>query len=1131
MTNEAGVMVYEYVVPFGYDEISFNVNLYGEVAEVVHDYDSDEDFYNVNMSSGEVTREFKVVAEDEDYEQAYRITFVESTGESTDVDVEAYYYVNNDHPMLGNYRSEFVEFEDSVDEDGNAIANGKVTISRFYDQSEGVNINVNSNDSVEVEYPVDEYDNSITGPFEPGDTASFTVTSANGQNSKTYYVEFVLESEEASKAIGFETFTVTYVNADGETVTEDVDVDKASADGAVIKFDEETIGNNINEYDDYYVNVYAKTDKNSLVVSRETNAFDYDNDSDDEITNYDLDISKQGVVSLVLEVVNSNGFSKTFTVKLVNMVKAVDPEINNPEIEYTDINGYWQWDSIYFTEDGVGEVKLRPYYSAEDYPIIVYGYTADGTKFEKRIYKEDFVDGKYEFTILSKAYMAEEGKDKPAEKEYKIVIFEPTAPMVMVVYKDIWYGEGFDDFTEEECEIKDDNTGKIRIPYSSSDVSVEVTLLNGESKTITPVWNEDNSASTVKFTDENGTDYTVNIEKEAPSNSTDLYVELFVQYSEDEEDCDWFYFSGDAYNEKNELTITIPKDVVTTNLHVSPTEYGTLAKGESFIENLSPGVLKYTVVAEDGEATEDYTIYIVESAGNSTDVDMSIDFEIESGYYYGTEIEFEEQNGTMVTNYTLPCKYNEEKGVTFYNRTIEKVTIEGDFVDTYGGTGTLYPSDENGWSFDFVVTAADEKTKQNYRINFAKESEEEAKIAEMKTLWLRFKATDLRTYEYDVDLTKVSDGNIDLHIPELDQFEGYVDLEVVAKGYGTIAKISEADREYEDYGASWLGYDAETIGEEYEIDIVIKSSDESATKSYDLKIRTDKGTSNAHIANWNNGKTIDATCEKDGSITYSCNAIGCGEKTVTTIPAKKHDYVKTVTAPTCTENGYTTYTCKHDASHTYKTDEVASVGHSFGEYVTTTKAGFGKAGEQTATCSACQATDVKPIAAAVVPVISDQTFNNKTKSPTVTVKDAEGNKIASKATFAAKSRKAVGKYKVTVKLTGDNYEGSKTVYFKINPKGVSLSKVTAGKKSFTAKWKKPSSTYRKQMTGYQIKYSTSSKMSKAKTVTVKGTKATSKTIKKLKAKKYYYVQIRTYKTVKGAKYYSSWSKTKKVKTK
>lgn len=56
-------------------------------------------------------------------------------------------------------------------------------------------------------------------------------------------------------------------------------------------------------------------------------------------------------------------------------------------------------------------------------------------------------------------------------------------------------------------------------------------------------------------------------------------------------------------------------------------------------------------------------------------------------------------------------------------------------------------------------------------------------------------------------------------------------------------------------------------------------------------------------------------------------------------------------------------------------------------------------------------------------------------------------------------------------------------------------------------------------------------MSGAKTVTVAKAKTTTKTIKQLKAKKKYYVQIRTYKTVNGTKYYSAWSKKKNITTK
>jgi len=51
------------------------------------------------------------------------------------------------------------------------------------------------------------------------------------------------------------------------------------------------------------------------------------------------------------------------------------------------------------------------------------------------------------------------------------------------------------------------------------------------------------------------------------------------------------------------------------------------------------------------------------------------------------------------------------------------------------------------------------------------------------------------------------------------------------------------------------------------------------------------------------------------------------------------------------------------------------------------------------------------------------------------------------------------------------------------------------------------------------------------TKTVKGYSKTSAKKTSLKAKKKYYVQVRTYKSVNGTRYYSSWSKTKSVKTK
>ena len=89
-----------------------------------------------------------------------------------------------------------------------------------------------------------------------------------------------------------------------------------------------------------------------------------------------------------------------------------------------------------------------------------------------------------------------------------------------------------------------------------------------------------------------------------------------------------------------------------------------------------------------------------------------------------------------------------------------------------------------------------------------------------------------------------------------------------------------------------------------------------------------------------------------------------------------------------------------------------------------------------------------------------------------------------------------------------------------------ISKLTAGKKAFTATWKKAPT-----VDGYQIQYATNAKFTKAKSVTIKKAATTKTTVKKLTAKKKYYVRVRAYKTINGKKVYSAWSKSKTVTTK
>lgn len=155
-------------------------------------------------------------------------------------------------------------------------------------------------------------------------------------------------------------------------------------------------------------------------------------------------------------------------------------------------------------------------------------------------------------------------------------------------------------------------------------------------------------------------------------------------------------------------------------------------------------------------------------------------------------------------------------------------------------------------------------------------------------------------------------------------------------------------------------------------------------------------------------------------------------------------------------------------------------------------------------------------------------YNGKVRTPGIVIKDSAGKRLDSKfyTVFYSSGRKNVGEYKVTVKLKGD-YSGSKTLYFKIVPPKSKVTSVAAGKKSFTAKVSKKST----QVTGYQIQYATNKNFTGASCKTVSNYTSVKHTFKNLKAKKTYYVRVRTFKRVGDKVYYSPYSAYKTVKTK
>ena len=184
-------------------------------------------------------------------------------------------------------------------------------------------------------------------------------------------------------------------------------------------------------------------------------------------------------------------------------------------------------------------------------------------------------------------------------------------------------------------------------------------------------------------------------------------------------------------------------------------------------------------------------------------------------------------------------------------------------------------------------------------------------------------------------------------------------------------------------------------------------------------------------------------------------------------------------------------------------------------------------------CCKTKSVKIPPKSKTITPNISlsktSFIYNGKVQKPTVTVKD--GKKVLKAGNdyivSFSKTSKNVGKYSVKVTLKG-NYKGSGTASYDIIPKGTKITKLTKKGNVYTFKWKKQS----KQVSGYEFQYSTSKSFNKGKStkiVRISKSSITKKKVKKLKSGNKYYIRIRTYKKIKGKKYYSLWSSIKSFK--
>lgn len=150
------------------------------------------------------------------------------------------------------------------------------------------------------------------------------------------------------------------------------------------------------------------------------------------------------------------------------------------------------------------------------------------------------------------------------------------------------------------------------------------------------------------------------------------------------------------------------------------------------------------------------------------------------------------------------------------------------------------------------------------------------------------------------------------------------------------------------------------------------------------------------------------------------------------------------------------------------------------------------------------------------------TYNKKVQRPKVRV-TYKGKVLKEKKNYIVKYSKGckkVGTY--TVQIIGKGtYTGTAKKQFVILPPKAQIMNIYAKTAAATVVVKRQTS----QTSGYQLRYATNSKLKNAKTITVKGNKNNTIFLNGLRAGTTYYMQTRTYMTVKGKKYYSKWSST------
>ena len=166
-------------------------------------------------------------------------------------------------------------------------------------------------------------------------------------------------------------------------------------------------------------------------------------------------------------------------------------------------------------------------------------------------------------------------------------------------------------------------------------------------------------------------------------------------------------------------------------------------------------------------------------------------------------------------------------------------------------------------------------------------------------------------------------------------------------------------------------------------------------------LRTPDGTNGNAVASVYITGTVDINC----TVGFTGRGIVPAMKLDFKSSCIQHSYIPAVTSPTCSEKGYTTYTCSN-CGHSYVTDYVDTIPHEFGEWSVVTEPTVNSTGLKIQRCKKCH-------------MVQSMVIN---KLPSVTVKLNDVNATYKKSGKVVPEISNSGNLGYTVKFASSNPE-------------------------------------------------------------------------------------------------------------